>query len=435
MRFQNKVIVIVGAYSTGAYYAPNFVARGYPCVHIHPYPDVGDFFLSSHRPGDFVKNLTWHDDLSALRAELRDFEVQHILPGSEAGVALADRLNMAFGLSSGNDFSLSAARRNKYHMQEALRAAKVPSIPQVKSARLADIFDWMTRCQIGYPIVLKPLESAGTDNVFICENADAARHAFDTILRSRDLFHTPNREVLAQAYVRGNEYVVNTVSHAGRHHVTEIIQVHKRRIHNAPVYDFACLLDPAEHPGVYDKLTPHIHRVLDALGVRHGPGHSELMMEGDGPPILIETAARPIGGIDPSAYTRALGYNHMSATVEAYVNPDKFRRLIEPIALRSRLLCVFLISPLCGEILRQPDLRHIRALGSFHSLVLQDSGILQETRSLVNCPGYVTLVGDDMDQLMTDLAQVRALEGDLFKQMVCAPTNPQTPTELALEAR
>ncbi len=429
MKFQNKAILIVGAYSTGAFYAPNFTARGYPCIHLHPYPDVGAFFLSSFRPQDFVKDLTWRDDLAALRAELQDYDVQHILPGSEAGVQLADQLNEAFGLPTANDFALSAARRNKYRMQEALQAAGLPSIAHFKSDRLGDIFDWMTRCRIPYPIVLKPLESAGTDNVFICEDAAAARRAFGTILHSDNLFHMRNREVLAQAYVKGDEYVVNTVSHAGRHHVTEVIQVHKRRIHNAPVYDCACLLDPAEHPDVFDKLRAHIPLVLDALGIRHGPGHSELMMDGDGPPVLIETAARPIGGIDPSAYTRALGYNHMSATVEAYVNPERFRRLIEPPALRRRLLCVFLISPLRGEIRRRPDLRRIRALGTFHSLVLQDSGLLEETRSLVNCPGYVTLVGDDMAALMDDYAQVRGLEGGMFAQMLCSEAEAEAGPE------
>lgn len=420
MKYQHKAIVIVGAYSTGAFYAPNFIARGYQCVHIHPGADIGEFFLASHRPQDFVKDITWDGDDEAVIQALAPFTVLHILAGSEAGVLLADRLNEHYALPSRNDFALTQARRNKYSMQEALRAAGLAAIDHIKSSDLSEVFRWMGDKPRAYPIVVKPVDSAGTDNVFICEDAAAVETAFLKVRGTKNIFSKPNEEVLVQEYVKGCEYVVNTVSHAGRHHVTDIIKVHKQIIDGSPVYDFAQLLSPDEHPDVFRKLTAYIKLALTALGIKHGPGHSELIMAEGGQPVLIETAARPIGGIDPSAYTEALGYNQISATVEAYINPEAFFNLVNPMMLRKRLMCLFLISPIAGSIRHKADVSSIEQLASFHSVVVQDAGWLDKTSSLVNCPGFVNLVSDDVDTLLNDYKRIRSMESGFFDAMVAA---------------
>lgn len=44
MNFQNTVIVIVGAYSTGQYLAPAFISRGYQCIHVQPGETINPYF-------------------------------------------------------------------------------------------------------------------------------------------------------------------------------------------------------------------------------------------------------------------------------------------------------------------------------------------------------------------------------------------------------
>lgn len=419
MQYKKDVVIIVGAYATGSYYAPNFIARGYQCIHVHPNAQIADFFLASYRPQDFIKQIIWEDNADSIAKELMEFNVLYILPGSEAGVLVSDYLNHLFKLPRSNIFSLSSARRDKFDMQEALRCSNVSHIKSYKTQNFSAISEWIITNKISFPIVLKPLASAATDHVFICDTISAVKQAFFDIKSAKNLFLEQNIEVLIQEYIDGEEYVVNTISYEGNHYVSDIIKVHKKLINGSPVYDFAQLLCPVEYTNIYQQLTPYIERVLDALGIKFGPGHSELLVKySDGQPVLIETAARPIGGIDPSAYSKVLGYNHISATVESYVNPNGFSKLLDHKALLKKLICVFLISPVSGSIKNPVWIDALQSLKCLHGLSIKDSGYLEKTTNLANCPGFVNLTADSYAALMADYDRIRMFEKDIFENIV-----------------
>ncbi len=74
-----------------------------------------------------------------------------------------------------------------------------------------------------------------------------------------------------------------------------IIRVYRTRIGSAPVHDYNQLMCPIDNHDIYSRLSEYIFSVLDALGIRQGVGHSELMIVND-QPVLLETAARLPGG-------------------------------------------------------------------------------------------------------------------------------------------
>lgn len=274
---------------------------------------------------------------------------------------------------------------------------------------------------IKYPVVLKPLSSAGTDGVTICQNQEDVQTAFDKLIGTVSALGEKNEELLVQPYLHGTEYVVNTVSNDGKHYVTDIIRVNKMTINASPVYDYAELLSPIDHDDLYELLTCYVKKSLDALGIKFGAGHSEVMLVNECTPILIETAARPIGGIDPSAYTEALGYNHISTIAESYINPDNFHKILRPenkLPLCKRLLCTFLISPIHGVICREPNLVPIKNLPYFHSVFMKTQGLLEKTSTLINCPGFVNSLGENREELMLQHQKIRQYEQRLFAQMV-----------------
>lgn len=182
MNANNKIIVIVGAYSTGQYLAPAFISRGYQCVHIQPGKIINPYFLDSFRQGDFIKNLAWDGDDEQIIQELAEFDVKAIIPGSEIAVLLADSLSQKLSIPTTNDPKLSIARRNKYEMQRALERAGINSIPVFKTNRSEAIFSWLKTQCIKYPVVLKPLSSAGTDGVSICQNQEDVQVAFNQLI-------------------------------------------------------------------------------------------------------------------------------------------------------------------------------------------------------------------------------------------------------------
>lgn len=421
MNLNNKIVVIVGAYSTGQYLAPAFISRGYQCVHIQPGKTISPYFLDSFRQQDFIKNLIWDGNDEQIIQDLAAFDVKVIIPGSEMAVLLADSLSQKLSLPTTNDPKLSMARRDKYEMQRALERAGIDSIPVFKTSRCETIFSWLKTQSIKYPIVLKPLASAGTDGVTICQNQENVEAAFYKLIGTVNALGEKNDELLIQPYLHGTEYVVNTVSREGTHYVTDVIRVNKMTINASPVYDYAELLSPIEHEALYKALTDYVKKALDALGIKFGAGHSEVMLVNDSTPILIETAARPIGGIDLSAYTEALGYNHISIIADSYLNPDHFHKILIPeneLPLRKRLLCTFMISPINGLICNQPDLEPLKNLPYFHSVFIKTHGILEKTSTLINCPGFVNSLGTNRDDLMHQHQKIRHYEQHLFSQMV-----------------
>lgn len=421
MNINNKIILIVGAYSTGQYLAPAFISKGYQCIHVQPGATISSFYLDSFKQHDFIKNLIWEGDDETIIQDLSKFDIKAVIPGSEIAVLLADRLSQKLSLPTTNEPSLSIARRNKYEMQKALEHAGINSIPVFKTHTCEAIFNWLKIQCIQYPIVLKPLASAGTDGVSICQNQEEVQLAFNELIDTVNALGENNNELLVQPYLHGIEYVVNTVSSNGKHYVTEIIRVNKITINSSPVYDYAEVLSPIEHELLHELLSEYIKKVLDAVGIQFGAGHSEMMLVNETTPILIEIAARPIGGIDLSAYTEALGYNHVSMVAESYLNPDDFHKTLRPenkLPLRKHLLCTFMISPLHGEICNQPDLMEIKSLPHIHSVFMKTRGILEKTSTLINCPGFITLLGTNREELMQQHQKVRQYEPSLFSQMV-----------------
>ena len=100
-----------------------------------------------------------------------------ILPGAETGVDLADKLAARFGTRN-NGEEKTKARRNKFLMQEAVRAAGVRAVLQrlcVSPAEVEAFYNSLPEPRI---CVVKPNESAGSDSVYLCKSQEEAQSAF-----------------------------------------------------------------------------------------------------------------------------------------------------------------------------------------------------------------------------------------------------------------
>ena len=185
-------------------------------------------------------------------------------------------------------------RRDKYAMAAAVERAGVPSLisrrvknPDEALAAAREIDSW--------PVVIKPLEGAGSLGVSICGSMDELRERCARLLRSEDLFGQPCREALVQEYAAGTEYIVNTVSCGGRHYLTDMWRYRKIKIADrGNAYDHALLV--SEPTAEERELFEYVKSCLDALGFEYGPSHTEAMITPKGP-RLIEAGARPMGSI------------------------------------------------------------------------------------------------------------------------------------------
>ena len=107
-----------------------------------------------------------------------------------------------------------------------------------------------------------------------------------------------NDGALVQEFLAGKEYVVDKVSMDGEHKLTAIWQYDKRPCNGANFVYFGMKLMSAES-AMAQALVAYSSQVLDALGIRQGPSHMEVMWIGtpdDGYPCLVEVGSRCHGG-------------------------------------------------------------------------------------------------------------------------------------------
>jgi biotin carboxylase len=409
--------VIVDGYSSGSELARAFDAIGIPTVHVQSAPVVPDVYRHTFRPDDYVANLSSCGDIHELAGRLAAYDPCFVVPGAEPGVELAEALAVRLELPR-NDDRRRGARRNKHLMARALEASGVECIPHVASAELGDLLAWARRGGV-FPLVAKPLESGGGDGVTICQSLADVEAAYGRIMSGGpNVFGLRNEGVLLQRYVDGREYVVNTVSHDGRHHLCELWSYARFQRGGCKIYDTASLVafDEREHGAIVD----YAMRVADGLGIRQGPMHAEVMVH-EGVPVLIEAAARVMGGNLPMELMSAClaGRNQSRMTALAYGAPETFRALAERrYELSKRMVALFLVSDQSGRLRRVNHLEEIAALPSVAQVKLRirPGDALRSTVDYATSPGMIYLAHEDPDVVVRDCMTIRSFErGDMYE--------------------
>jgi biotin carboxylase len=398
-------VVIVDADGIGKFLPAALAHYGVQSVHVRS--GAPDAHLSRQPTGIEVE--VRHDgDLAVTAAALRPYGVGFVVAGAESGVLLADALSAALG-TPGNGMTRPLARRDKYEMAQAVGEAGLATAETFATTSADNLVAWALR--LGeWPVVVKPLTSSGSDNVLFCRSAAGIHAAFETIMAATDRYRQRNSAVLGQRYLRGDEYFVNTVSRGGVHHLVDVWRYHKRLIDGHPMYDYEEPIPP-EDPAVA-PIVSYTLAVLDALEIRNGAAHTEVMLTPDGP-VLVECAARSGGSHAPTVVSRCLGTSQIECLALAIARPEAIiEGRLPQYRLRTHLRYVTLISPRDGVVPSAEDLAPARALGSFTELVLTtpEGTPTQRTVDQASSPGYVYLSSPDPAQVQADYQRLRSME-------------------------
>lgn len=322
----------------------------------------------------------------------------------------ADELAEALGVR-GNGTAQSDLRRNKFNQTEAVRAAGLNAMHQVLASSTADVERFLEQHQpTPFSAVVKPVDGAGSQGVYICNSADEVRAAFAELQGTTNCLGLECREVLLQEYLKGHEYVVDTVSRDGVHKCTAIWMYDKRTFNGKPTVYFGMHLLAVEDEPHLAAMVRYTFGVLNAIGIRNGAVHAEVKAEARGP-VLIEANCR-LHGLDglwiPIARA-ASGHDQVSALVDSYLEPARFEELPrEPRALSAAGVAATVRSAVEGTISRVVDERiaQLRALPSFCDLYLAaelvvGAPVVKTVDVLTEC-GNVNLWHSEPAQLRRD---------------------------------
>ncbi|WP_328969545.1 ATP-grasp domain-containing protein [Streptomyces sp. NBC_00239] len=406
------VVALVDTYGLSKTLADEFQKQGATLVRVQSTEDVPTAYRGAFDLSPYAENIVHRGDLAATARAVAAHRPVAVVAGGEIGVELADALSESLGLPT-NGTALSSARRDKYVMVETVKAAGVPAARQLLARSAAELDAWHR--EHGGRIVVKPLRSAAGNGIHFCATPDESTAAFDRISGRENVFSQLNDGAVAQEYLRGTEYMVNTVSRDGVHRVCEIWRT--TRITANGVQDLSDTVYLMQRTGpVQDELTAYAGRVLDALGIAHGPAHVEIKLTADGP-RLIEAGARICGANLPLHAQQAHGSSQLDWTAEAYLRPERFlARHADPVPPGRFCAFVGLVSPLSGTLRGYRGLDEIRHLESFAELkvYVRPGATLARTVDDLSYPAVVVLMHDSEETVLRDANTIRYLDGPSF---------------------
>ncbi|MEU3418945.1 ATP-grasp domain-containing protein [Streptomyces murinus] len=412
-RQDRPALVLVDAFSTGSMLARQ-AAETHRVLHVRSRDLASGTFGASLPTALLAEDLTYPGHEADVLAHLAARRPVGVVAASEFGVEVADELAHRLGLR-GNDPALSAARRDKSLMMDALSRAGVPTARQCRSADPAELLDWWRRHPDIARLVVKPLDSAGSDDVYTCDSEQEVLDACRAVLGKTNIMLRVNEEVLAQEYLAGDEYIVNTVSRDGSHWFTDAWISRKQvREGGRRIYEAEDLLTPDDP--VLDIILPYIARSLDALGITDGPAHSELILTARGP-LLLETGARISGLANPAALDLCTGADQVSLTLDCHAGDGvalAARPARYPVLQRAR--CVNLMARRAVPLPLAALTSALERIPAFESVRFRiaDGAPTRPTVDLNSSPGAVFLVHPDPVEIDNAHKVIRELEHELL---------------------
>ncbi|MFD8478055.1 biotin carboxylase [Kitasatospora sp. NPDC059673] len=399
-------VAVVDAFGAAYGHIDAFGAVGGEVVQVQSTPQL-PFGVEPVDSSRFSEVLVHDGEVDALAAKLEALKPLAVLAGRETGVELADALSEKLQLPT-NGTELSAARRDKYLQIETLRARGVPVMRQLRTGDERELRAWHQ--QLGGVAVVKPLRSYWGDGVTCCDTPEESAAALRG-LRSRGTVHgEPIEEVVAQEYLVGTEYILNTVGSGGIHHLTDAWRTERITANGVRDLVVAQVLLRSDEPPVAE-LAAYGRQVLDALGIRHGAAHLEIKLTPDGP-RLIEAGAR-MSGL-PYYTAHVLGEGQLEWIVDACARPERFRaRAGRGYRRRHAFAWAALVAPAAGRLVRYRALDRIRELESFRDLTVhvEPGDPITPTVYDRGYPATLTLEHPVDAVLQRDLNTVRYLDG------------------------
>lgn len=347
-----------------------------------------------------------------------DTDLVAVMCGGETGVKVTDALAEFMGLRGNSTADGMDNRRDKRVQQTAVKNAGLRSVRSACGTTWSEVADFAE--QEKYPVIVKPVESAGSDGVKKCDTKEEAQQHFELLMNSQRKCGAQGAAVLLQEFLKGTEYIVDIVTRDGVHKTTMVWVYDRRAANGGDFVNFGqrCVLADQD---VAQELIAYAKGCLDALRVTNGATHTEVMMTEDGP-CLVEVNSRCHGanGAWMPLVQALTGYTQVGVCVDAFLNPAAFHELpsVPPSPFLAAGEMVSLISYHEGLIEATPGFEEVRQLKSFTSLEenVHKGDYLQKTTDLFTVTGMAVLIHEDPKRLASDVARIRHMEahGELF---------------------
>ena len=243
-------------------------------------------------------------------ADRSDSPLSAVLPvGGELPAKVAAAAARRLGLAANAPAAMAAAA-NKLLMRRRLAAAADAAVRQPRF----EVFACGTAADVvadrvsapgggGFPCVVKPLMLSGSRGVMRADDRPSLAAAMERLERllADPAVRRPDPEaasqLLVESFVAGPEFALEGLLTRGSLHVLALFD--KPDPLDGPTFEETLYVTPSRlAPADQRRIGEVVAAAARALGLETGPVHAELRWSrSDGAPVLIELAARPIGGL------------------------------------------------------------------------------------------------------------------------------------------
>jgi biotin carboxylase len=239
----------------------------------------------------------------AIIARAQDTPFAAIVGVDDQGVMAAALAAERIGLAHNPPLAV-ARTRDKAAMRQALAEGDVPQPRYLVLPAGGDVL--AATHEAGFPCVIKPLSLSGSRGVIRADDPAQARAAAERVRAIMAAAGEPaDAPLLVESYLPGAEVAVEGLLHSGRLQPLAIFD--KPDPLEGPYFEETLYVTPSRLPS---SVQAEIERITalsaTALGLREGPIHAELRVDGHNVSVL-ELAARSIGGLCSRALRFGVG--------------------------------------------------------------------------------------------------------------------------------
>jgi predicted ATP-grasp superfamily ATP-dependent carboligase len=347
---------------------------------------------------------------------------------SDSGLEQAERLRELLNVACRDEPSVLAARRHKHLMYEVAASAGL-TVPTTKlchscpeAVKFAEqLLSEDDEDQQPY-VIVKPFRGVASESVRLCSNKKDVEEAW-TEITSSSVFGAVGKHssVLVQEFVRGTEYACDIVSREGHHKVVAVWRYIKKPANGASFCYFKTeLIDAAMDPNV-EQVCEFAIQTLNALGVKWGISHNEVIVTNSGAPTLIEINHRQ-HNMDFCPLTMAcIGYNAFDVALVAYLlTEDEWAEIPERPVLRAYGCMVHLVNYARGKLCSVNHLDVFDELDSVLAWEVYDDfktigSEIQPTVDIRTDAGWIQLISENGDDLARDYETIEGLMPTMFE--------------------
>lgn len=219
----------------------------------------------------------------------REATLDAILAVDDQGLAIAAAASARLGLPH-NPVEAVAATRDKSLLRARLAGGPVAQ-PEFRLVAPGGSVTDAAR-HVGYPCVVKPVSRSGSQGVI---RADDPEQAAAAAARIRAIVGR-TQPLLVERFVPGAEVAVEAIVVGGALEVLAVFD--KPDPLDGPFFEETIYVTPSRLSSpVLGSLTEAVAASAACLGLHQGPVHAELRIGPDDRPVLVELAARSIGGL------------------------------------------------------------------------------------------------------------------------------------------